>query len=110
MCRCSASSSVRHRGPGGGSAQGHAATWEHRVHLLVPACPGEVTVGGQGPRAEPQPKVIPASGKGVSKLQVAGADAAPVVSAECLLPDCLPCVGGVHPLVVKAAMSSSHSW
>ena len=35
MRRCKASSSVRRRGPAGGSGQGHAATWEHRAHLLA---------------------------------------------------------------------------
>ena len=35
MRRCSAASSVRRRGPAGGSGQGHAATSEYRVHSLV---------------------------------------------------------------------------
>ena len=42
--RCSASSSVRLRGPVGRSGQGHAATWEHCVHLLVPVGAAEDTV------------------------------------------------------------------
>ena len=37
MCRCSTSCSVRQRGLGVGSGQGHAATCEHCLHLLVPA-------------------------------------------------------------------------
>ena len=36
MRRCNTFSSVRLRGPAGGSGQGHAATWEHCAHLLAP--------------------------------------------------------------------------
>ena len=41
---CRASSSVRLRGPAGGSGQGHAATWTHRAHLLAPVDAAEDTV------------------------------------------------------------------
>ena len=66
---CKASSSVRLRGPAGGSGQGHAATWEHRAHLLAPIGALEDTVshspqtwqvcgrgeaGNQGPRQRSQ--------------------------------------------------------
>ena len=44
MRRCKASSSVRLRGPAGGSGQGHAATWAHRAHLLAPVYAAEDTV------------------------------------------------------------------
>ena len=44
MRRCKASSSVRLRGPAGGSGQGHAATWAHRAHLLAPVDAAEDTV------------------------------------------------------------------
>ena len=44
MRRCSASSSVRRRGPAAGSGQGHVATWEQCVHLLVPVGVAEDTV------------------------------------------------------------------
>ena len=44
MLRCKASSSVRLRGPAGGSGQGHAATWAHRAHLLAPVDAAEDTV------------------------------------------------------------------
>ena len=44
MRRCRASSSVRLRGPAGGSGQGHAATWAHRAHLLAPVDAAEDTV------------------------------------------------------------------
>ena len=44
MRRCSASSSVRRCGPAGSSGQGHAATWEHCVHRLVPVGVAEDTV------------------------------------------------------------------
>ena len=43
MHRLSASSSVRKCGPGVGSGHGHAGTWEHCVHLLVPAAMGDDT-------------------------------------------------------------------
>ena len=44
MRGCKASSSVRLRGPAGGSGQGHAATWAHRAHLLAPVIAAEDTV------------------------------------------------------------------
>ena len=44
MRRCKASYSVRLRGPTGCSGQGHAATWEHRAHLLAPSGAAEDTV------------------------------------------------------------------
>ena len=44
MRRRKASSSVRLRGPPGGSGQGHAATWVHRAHLLAPVDAVEDTV------------------------------------------------------------------
>ena len=44
MRRRKASSSVRLRGPAGGSGQGHAATWVHRSHLLAPVAAAEDTV------------------------------------------------------------------
>ena len=43
MGRCSASSYVRLRGPAGGSGQGHAADWEHCVHLLATISAAEDT-------------------------------------------------------------------
>ena len=43
MRRCNASSSVRLRGLASGSGQGHAATWEHRAHLLAPIGAAEDT-------------------------------------------------------------------
>ena len=42
MCRCSPSSSVRRRGPAAGLRQGHTATGEQCVHLLVPLDVAEV--------------------------------------------------------------------
>ena len=69
MRRCRASLSVRLRGPASGSCQGHGATWEHCVHLLVPVGAAEDTVlrslqrwqvcgsrmcGAQGPRPRSQ--------------------------------------------------------
>ena len=39
--------------------------------------------------------------QGVLKLQQAGADLVPVVSAERLLPHCLSCVSGVYLMVVE---------
>ena len=44
MRRCRASSSLRLRGPAGGSGQGHAATWAQRAHLLAPVDAAEDTV------------------------------------------------------------------
>ena len=44
MRRCRASSSVRLRGPAGGSGQGHMATWAHGAHLLAPVDAAEDTV------------------------------------------------------------------
>ena len=81
MRRCRASSSVRLRGPAGVLGQGHAATWEHCVYLLVPVGAAEDTVlrppqrwqvcgrwecGNQGPTAEPE--VVPPLAKGVLEL------------------------------------------
>ena len=37
MPQRSASSFMRRHRPGGGSSQGHTATWEHGLYLLVPA-------------------------------------------------------------------------
>ena len=50
MRPCSALSSVRRCGPAGGAAQGHAATWEHCVHLLVPVGVAEDTVSNSPQR------------------------------------------------------------
>ena len=112
---CKASSSVRLCGPEGGSGQGHAATWEHCAHLLVRVgaaddtvwnFPAEVAgvweVGGRRPGAETvEPEVVSPLAEGVPELQQAGADVAPVVPAERLLPDLLPCVVGENPVVVE---------
>ena len=58
-------------------------------------------VGGRGPGAESsQPEVIRALAKGVLKLQQAGANAAPVVSADHLLLHSLR-VCTAHPVVVE---------
>ena len=59
-------------------------------------------VGGWRPRAEmAEPEVLPPLSKGVPDLQQAGADAAPVVSAERLLLDLPPHVVGENPVVVE---------
>ena len=96
MRRCSASSSVRRRGPGGGSGQGHAA---HLGALRAPigacrcraghrvALSAEVAdvweVGGRGPGVEAaKPEFVTTLVEGASELQQAGADAAQVVSVE----------------------------
>ena len=114
MRRCSAFSSVRRRRPVGGSGQGHAATWEHCAHLLVPvgvagyrvALPAEVAgvreVGGRGPGVKAaEPEIVPTLAKGAPELEQAGADAAPVVLTEGFLSDRLPCVFGEYPAVVE---------
>ena len=44
MRRCKDSSSVRLSGPAGASGHGHAATWQHRLHLLAPIGAAEDTV------------------------------------------------------------------
>ena len=109
MRRRKASSSVRLRGPAGGSGQGHAATWVHRSHLLAPVAAAEDTesagvreVGGRRPRVEmAEPEVVPPLSEGVPDLQQAGADAAPVVLAKRLPLDLLPRVAGEDPVVVE---------
>ena len=59
-------------------------------------------VGGRRPGAETaEPEVLPPLVEGVPELQQAGADAAPVVSAERLLPDLMPRVVGEDPVVVE---------
>ena len=59
-------------------------------------------VGGRGPGVEAaEPKIIPSPEEGVSELQQAGADAAPVVSAERLLLDRLPRIIGEYPVGVE---------
>ena len=82
MRRCKASSSVRLRGPAGGSGQGHAATGAHRAHLLAPVDAAEDTVshspqsrqvfwevGGRRPRVEmAEPEVVPPLSEGVPDL------------------------------------------
>ena len=70
------------------------------------AFPAEVAgvweVGGRRQGAEmAEPEVLPPRAKGVPELQLAGADAAPVVPAERLLPDLLPRVVGENPVVVE---------
>ena len=45
--------------------------------------------------------VVPSLAEGVSELQQAGADAAPIVLAERLLSDLLPRVVGENPVVVE---------
>ena len=115
MRRCRASSSVRLRGPAGGSGQGHAATWAHRAHLLAPVDAAEDTVsefpaesagvwevGGRRPEVEmAEPEVVPPLSEGVPDLQQAGADVAPVVLAKRLPLDLLPRVLGEDPVVVE---------
>ena len=59
-------------------------------------------VGWRRPGAETaEPEVVPPLAEGVPELQQAGADAAPVVPAERLLPDLLPRVVGENPVVVE---------
>ena len=59
-------------------------------------------VGGRQPGAETaEPEVFPPVAEGVPELQQAGADAAPVVPAERLLPDLLPRVVREDPVVVE---------
>ena len=114
MRRCKASSSVRLRGPAGGSGQGHAATWAHRAHLLAPVdaaedkvshSPGSAgvwEVGGRQPRVEmAEPEVVPPLLEGVPDLRQAGADVAPVVPAERLPLDLPPRVVRENPVVVE---------
>ena len=58
--------------------------------------------GGRRPGAETaEPGVVLPLAEGVPELQQAGADAAPVVPAERLLPDLLPRVVGETPVVVE---------
>ena len=52
MCRCSASSSVRRHRPAGVLGQGHAATWEHCAHLLVPVGVAEDSVSHSPQRSQ----------------------------------------------------------
>ena len=56
-----------------------------------------------------EPEIVPQWAKGASELRQASADAAPVVSAERLLPDRLPSVVGEYPSLWKAAMRLFHS-
>ena len=115
MRRCSASSSVRRRGPAGGSGQGHAATWEHCAHLLAPVgvpedtlshCPqrwqvcGRWEAGDQGSRRRSQ-RSSHRWPRGPPEFQQAGADTAPVVPTERFLPDRLPRVVLEYPVVVE---------
>ena len=59
-------------------------------------------VGGRRPGAETaEPEVVPPLAEGVPEFYQAGADTAPVVSAERLLPDLLPRVVGEIPVVVE---------
>ena len=59
-------------------------------------------VGGGGPGAKlAEPEIVQAPAQAVPKLQQAGADVAPVVSAEGHTPDCPPRVDEVHPMVLK---------
>ena len=68
-------------------------------------------VGERRPGAETaQPEVVPPLAKGVPGLQQAGADAAPVVPAEPLLPDLLPRVVGENPVVVKGGNEVIPRW
>ena len=103
---------VRARGRLGPGARGHLGALRapvgarrrcggHRV-----AFPAEVAgvreVGGRQRGAETaEPEVVPPLAEGVPDLQQAGADAAPVVPAERLLPDLPPCVVGENPVVVE---------
>ena len=64
-------------------------------------------MGGRGPRVEAaKPDIIPLLAEGASELQQLGADAAPVVSAKRLLPDCLPCIIRQYPVVVEGCYES----
>ena len=59
-------------------------------------------VGGRRPGAKTaEPEVVPPLAKGVPELQQAGAGAAPVVPADCLLPDLLLRVVGENPVVME---------
>ena len=59
-------------------------------------------VGGRRPGAKmAEPEGVPPLAEGVSELQQAGADAAPVVPAKRLLPDFLPRVVGENPVVAE---------
>ena len=124
MRRCRVSSSVRLRGPAGGSGQGHAATPAHRAHLLAPVDAAGDTVshspqsrqvcgrwegGDQGSRWRSQ-RSSHLCPRGVRDLQQAGADAAPVVPAERLLLDLPPRVVGENPVVVEGGDEVVPRW
>ena len=114
MRRCSASSSVRRRGPAGGSGQGHAASGStartcstrprgggHRVALPAEVA-GVWEVGGRGPGVKAaKPDFVPPLAKGATEFQQAGADTAPLVPTERFLPDRLQRVVGEYPVVVE---------
>ena len=114
---CKASSSVRLCGcrrfrPG---ARGHLGALRapvgtrrrfggHRVAFPVESA-GVWQVGGWRPGAETaEPEVVPPLAEGVPELQQAGADAAPVVPAERLLPDLLPPVVGDEVIPRRAGV------
>ena len=68
-------------------------------------------VGGQRPGAETaEPEVVPPLAEGVPELQQAGAEAAPVVPAESLLPQVLPHVVGEDPGVVEGGNEVIPCW
>ena len=68
-------------------------------------------LGGRGPGAESaEPGVIPWLAEGVPELQQAGADAAPVVPAELLLPGLPPRVGRARPVVVEGCKEVLPPW
>ena len=122
MRPCGASSSLRRRGPAGGSGQGHTATREHRSHLLMPVCEAEDTMlqprrvgrragggrpGTRGPGGVARGCRLGA--EGVPELQQAGADVAQVIRAESFLSDRLPCVVREYLVVVGGRFEVIHA-
>ena len=68
-------------------------------------------VGGRQPGAQTaESEVVPPVVEGVLDLQQAGADAAPVVCAERLLPDLLPRVAREDPVVVGGSDEVIPRW
>ena len=109
---------VRAHGTFGPGVRGHlgalrapdGARWRCGGHRV--AFPAEVAgvweVGERRPGAETaDPESSDPLAEGVPELQQAGADAAPVVPAERLLPDLLPCVVGENPLLVEGGDEAS---
>ena len=63
---------------------------------------GVSEVEGRGPGVEAaEPEIVPLLVEGASELQQAVADAAPVVSAQRLLPNRLPCIIRDYSVVVE---------